>query len=72
MQVFRIGILRTRINGSIQMAELIAILTFIKLKVLEAIPARGSISVQNLAKATGAQESLLSSTDVCIKSAKTN
>jgi hypothetical protein len=52
------------------MAELIAIRTFIKLKVLEATPARGSISVQNLAKATGAQEPLLSSTDVYIESAK--
>lgn len=44
------------------MAELIAIRTFIKLKVLEAIPATGSISLQDLAKATGAQESLLGST----------
>jgi len=43
----------------LNMAELIAIRTFIKLKVFEAIPATGSISLQDLAKATGAQESLL-------------
>jgi hypothetical protein len=41
------------------MAELIAIRTFIKLKVLEAIPTTGSISLANLAEKTGAQESLL-------------
>jgi hypothetical protein len=41
------------------MAELIAIRTFMKLKILEKIPLNGSISVQELAKATGAQESLL-------------
>lgn len=47
----------TRSNS--QMAEGIAIRTFIKLKVLEAIPTTGSISLQDLAKATGAEESLL-------------
>ena len=41
------------------MAESVAIRTFMKLKVLEAIPTTGSISLQDLAKATGAQESLL-------------
>jgi hypothetical protein len=40
------------------MAEL-AICTFIKLKVLDAIPRTGSISLEDLSKATGAQESLL-------------
>ncbi len=41
------------------MAEAVAIRTFMKLKVLEAIPPTGSISLHDLAKATGAQESLL-------------
>jgi hypothetical protein len=41
------------------MAEAIAIRTFIKLKVLEAIPETGSISLQDLSKATGVQDSLL-------------
>jgi hypothetical protein len=41
------------------MAEVIAIRTFMKLKVFENIPLDGSISLQDLAKATGAQESLL-------------
>jgi hypothetical protein len=41
------------------MAEGIAIRTFMKLKVLDAIPATGSISLRDLAKATGVQESLL-------------
>ncbi|KAK0736604.1 O-methyltransferase-domain-containing protein [Apiosordaria backusii] len=41
------------------MAELIAIRTFIKLGVLDAIPETGSISLEDLSKATGAQESLL-------------
>lgn len=41
------------------MAELIAIRTFMKLKVLETIPLTRSISLQELSKATGAQESLL-------------
>lgn len=41
------------------MAESIAIKTFIKLKVLEGIPLTGSISLPDLSKATGAQESLL-------------
>jgi hypothetical protein len=44
------------------MAELIAIRTFMKLKVLENIPETSSISLQNLAKATGVQDSLLGST----------
>ena len=43
----------------VQMAELVAVRTFIKLKILEAIPPTGSISLQDLSKATGAQESLL-------------
>lgn len=41
------------------MAELIAIRTFMKLKVLDSIPEVESISLADLAKATGAQESLL-------------
>jgi hypothetical protein len=41
------------------MTELVAIRTFMKLKVFEAIPLTGSISLQNLSKATGAQDSLL-------------
>jgi hypothetical protein len=41
------------------MAELIALRTFIKLKVFVAIPESGSISLADLSKATGAQESLL-------------
>ncbi|KAK3322662.1 S-adenosyl-L-methionine-dependent methyltransferase [Apodospora peruviana] len=43
----------------LNMAELIAIRTFIKLKVLDAIPKTGSISLEDLSKATGAQDSLL-------------
>jgi hypothetical protein len=42
-----------------KMAELVALRTFIKLKVLESIPETGSISLRDLAQATGAQESLL-------------
>jgi hypothetical protein len=42
-----------------KMAELVAIRTFMKLKVLEAIPLTGSISLPELSKITGAQESLL-------------
>ena len=41
------------------MAEVVAIRTFMKLKVLEKIPLEDSISLRDLAKATGAQESLL-------------
>lgn len=41
------------------MAELIAVRTFMKHKVLDAIPQNGSISLQDLAKATGVQDSLL-------------
>jgi hypothetical protein len=41
------------------MTELVAIRTLLKLKALENIPVDGSISLQALAKATGAQESLL-------------
>ena len=48
------------------MAEVIAIRTFLKLKVLENIPLDGSISLQDLAKATGAQESLLGNINPCI------
>ncbi|KAM0074320.1 hypothetical protein ACKRZS_013638 [Fusarium odoratissimum] len=40
-------------------AELVAIRTFMKLKVLDAIPATGSISLQDLSQATGVQDSLL-------------
>ncbi len=43
------------------MAELIAIRTFINLKVFAAIPESDLISLTDLSKATGAQESLLSS-----------
>jgi hypothetical protein len=46
------------------MAEAVAIRTFIKLKVLEAIPETGSISLQDLSKATGAQGSLLGKWDL--------
>jgi hypothetical protein len=48
------------------MAEVIAIRTFMKLKVLEAIPAIGSITLHDLAKATGAQESLLGALQILI------
>jgi hypothetical protein len=37
-----------------------------KLKVLEAIPAIGSITLHDLAKATGAQESLLGALQILI------
>ncbi|RBR17231.1 hypothetical protein FVER53590_10263 [Fusarium verticillioides] len=43
----------------LNIAELVAIRTFMKLKVLDAIPATGSISLQDLSKATGVQDSLL-------------
>lgn len=46
------------------MAELVSIRTLMKLKVLEAIPKEGSISLQNLAKSTGMQESLLGTSSV--------
>ena len=46
------------------MAEGVAIRTFMKLKVLDAIPATGSISLHDLAKATGVQESLLGAVDL--------
>ena len=42
-----------------QIAELVAIRTFIKLKVFDAIPLEGAISLPALSEATGAQESLL-------------
>lgn len=42
-----------------QMAELVAIRTFMKLKVLDAIPTSGSISLSDISKKTGAQESLI-------------
>jgi len=41
------------------MAELIAIRTFMRLKVLDAIPKSGSIPLGDLAAATGVQDSLL-------------
>ncbi|KAF4442844.1 hypothetical protein F53441_11634 [Fusarium austroafricanum] len=43
----------------LNIAELIAVRTFMKLKVLDAIPATGSISLQDLSEATGIQDSLL-------------
>ncbi|KAI1059857.1 hypothetical protein LB506_008780 [Fusarium annulatum] len=43
----------------LNIAELVAIRTFMKLKVLNAIPATGSISLQDLSQATGVQDSLL-------------
>ncbi|KAF5703046.1 O-methyltransferase B [Fusarium globosum] len=43
----------------LNIAELVAIRTFMKLKVLDAIPAIGSISLQDLSQATGVQDSLL-------------
>ncbi|KAL2753098.1 hypothetical protein ACRALDRAFT_1083559 [Sodiomyces alcalophilus JCM 7366] len=43
----------------LNIAELIAIRTFMRLKVLDAIPPVGSISLSDLAKNTGVQESLL-------------
>jgi hypothetical protein len=42
-----------------KLAEALAIRTFMKLKALEAIPETGSVSLQDLSKATGAEESLL-------------
>ncbi|KAK1780272.1 hypothetical protein QBC45DRAFT_431795 [Copromyces sp. CBS 386.78] len=47
------------IQHGINMAEIIAIHTLMKLKILEAIPQTGSISLEDLSKATGAQDSLL-------------
>jgi len=41
------------------MVELVAIRTFMNLRVLDAIPRTSSISLQDLSKATGAQDSLL-------------
>ncbi|KAK3988728.1 S-adenosyl-L-methionine-dependent methyltransferase [Cladorrhinum sp. PSN332] len=43
----------------LEMAELVAIRTFIKLKILNAIPKTGSISLQDLSDITGAQDSLI-------------
>ncbi|KAJ3537753.1 hypothetical protein NM208_g6185 [Fusarium decemcellulare] len=43
----------------LNIAELVAIRTFMRLKVLDAIPAAGSISLNDLSKATGVQDSLL-------------
>lgn len=48
------------------MAEAVAVRTFMKLKVLDAIPTTGSITLHNLAKATGAQESLLGALQILI------
>lgn len=46
-----------------QIAELVAIRTFMKLKVLDAIPEEGSISLKDLSAATGVQASLLGMID---------
>ncbi|KAK4164690.1 S-adenosyl-L-methionine-dependent methyltransferase [Cladorrhinum sp. PSN259] len=43
----------------LNMAELVAIRTFIKLKILDAIPPTGAISLSDLSEVTGAQESLI-------------
>ncbi|KAI8666053.1 Methyltransf-2 domain-containing protein [Fusarium keratoplasticum] len=43
----------------LNIAELVAIRTFMRLKVLDAIPASGSISLKDLSQATGVQDSLL-------------
>ncbi|KAI7764424.1 hypothetical protein LZL87_003629 [Fusarium oxysporum] len=43
----------------LNIAELVAVRTFMKLKVLDAVPATGSISLQDLSQATGVQDSLL-------------
>jgi hypothetical protein len=48
------------------MAEAVAIRTFMKLKVLETIPVTGSITLHDLAKVTGAQESLLGTLEILI------
>ena len=45
------------------MTELVVIRTMLKVKVLENLPIDDSISLQTLAHATEAQESLLGSTD---------
>ncbi|POR33890.1 Sterigmatocystin 8-O-methyltransferase [Tolypocladium paradoxum] len=45
----------------LNMAELVGIRTFIKLRVLDAMPRQGSISLQDLSSATGVQDSLLGS-----------
>jgi hypothetical protein len=44
-----------------QMAELVAIRSLMKMRVLENIPLESSISLQELSKKTGAQDSLLGS-----------
>ncbi|KAK3385232.1 hypothetical protein B0H63DRAFT_522574 [Podospora didyma] len=41
------------------MTQLVAVRTFMKLRVFNDIPKTGSISLEDLSKATGAQESLL-------------
>lgn len=51
--------LRLDLADLILMAELIAIRSFMKLKVLDAIPEIASISLQALSKITGVQDSLL-------------
>ncbi|KAL6365452.1 hypothetical protein LRP88_01446 [Fusarium phalaenopsidis] len=43
----------------LNIAELVAIRTFMKFKVLDAVPASGSISLKDLSQATGVQDSLL-------------
>ncbi|EEU36493.1 uncharacterized protein NECHADRAFT_81295 [Fusarium vanettenii 77-13-4] len=43
----------------LNIAELVAIRTFMRLKILDAIPASGSIPLKDLSQATGVQDSLL-------------
>ena len=56
------SIAKSETDVSLQMAELIAVRTFMKHKVLDAIPQDGPISLQDLSKATGVQDSLLGKT----------
>lgn len=51
----------------VKLAEALAIRTFIKLKALEAIPESGSISLEELSKATGAEESLLGKLQLLVR-----
>ncbi|KAK4182902.1 S-adenosyl-L-methionine-dependent methyltransferase [Podospora australis] len=44
---------------ALNLAEALAIRTFMRLKIFDAIPETGGISIEDLSKATGAQESLL-------------
>ena len=54
-----------RVLNFMQMAELIAIRSLMKMRVLENIPPEGSISLRDLSRKTGAQDSLLGSFPVC-------